>query len=47
MPFIIGGSSVPEAIRSTWDVVDTLYAAMWAVSQSNSFDDAVLTAVNL
>ena len=38
---------VPEAVRSTGYVVDTLHAAVWAVSQSNSFEDAVLTAVNL
>jgi ADP-ribosyl-[dinitrogen reductase] hydrolase len=34
-------------IRSTGYVVDTLEAALWAVSKSESFEEAVLKAVNL
>lgn len=37
----------PEAVRSTGYAVDTLHAAIWAVAQTDSFEDAVLKAVNL
>jgi ADP-ribosyl-[dinitrogen reductase] hydrolase len=36
-----------EEISSTGYVVHTLEAALWAVSQTNNFQDAVLLAVNL
>ena len=34
-------------IRSTGYVVDTLQASIWATLNSNSFEEAVLKAVNL
>jgi ADP-ribosyl-[dinitrogen reductase] hydrolase len=36
-----------DAIRSSGYVVDTLEAALWAVAQSQTFEEAVLKAVNL
>ena len=36
-----------DQIRSTGYVVDTLEAALWAVSQTGTFRDAVILAVNL
>jgi ADP-ribosyl-[dinitrogen reductase] hydrolase len=36
-----------DDIRSTGYVIDTLEAALWSVSQSSSFEDAVLLAANL
>ncbi len=36
-----------DEIRSTGYVVDTLEAALWAVGQSHSFEEAVLLAANL
>ena len=36
-----------DAIRSSGYVVDTLEAALWAVGNSASFEEAVLKAVNL
>jgi ADP-ribosyl-[dinitrogen reductase] hydrolase len=38
---------VRSQIRSTGYVVDTLEAALWAVSQTRSFEDALVLAVNL
>jgi len=37
----------PPQIRATGYVVDTLEAALWAISTTDSFADAVLRAVNL
>jgi len=39
--------SLPHGIKSSGYVVDTLQSALWAVENSNSFEDAVLKAVNL
>ena len=36
-----------DAIRSTGYVIDTLEAALWAVAQTDSFEAAVILAVNL
>lgn len=36
-----------ERVRSTGFVVDTLSAAMWCLVNTDSYADAVLTAVNL
>ena len=40
-------SKARDDIRSSGDVVDTLEAALWAVGESRSFEEAVLKAVNL
>ena len=37
----------PEKIKSTGYVVDTLEAALWSLSRTDSFQDALLVAVNL
>ena len=42
---IIGASE--EEIRSSGYVVDTLEAAIWSTVSSNSYEEAVLKAVNL
>lgn len=47
---IAGGQwwgKVRSQIRSTGYVVDTLEVALWAVSQTRSFEDALVLAVNL
>jgi len=36
-----------DFIRSSGYVIDTLEAAMWAVYSTNSFEDALVLAVNL
>lgn len=36
-----------DSIRSTGYVIDTLEAALWSVEQANTFEDALITAVNL
>lgn len=40
-------SLLRDDIRSTGYVVDTLEAALWCLAATDSFEDAVLTAVNL
>lgn len=47
---VLGGSwreKSREEIKSSGYVIDTLEAALWAVGQSNSFEDALILAVNL
>lgn len=39
--------SLPHGIKSSGYVVDTLQSALWAIENSNSFEEAVLKAVNL
>ena len=36
-----------EEIKSTGYVVDTLYASIWSLLQTDNLKDALLTAVNL
>ena len=39
---------VPRAdVKSTGYVVDTLHAALWSIAKTASFEDALITAVNL
>ena len=47
---ILGGSWRKKSrieIKSSGYVIDTLEAALWAVGQSNSFEEALILAVNL
>ena len=43
-PFV---EAEPEEIQSSAFVLDTLCAAVWAVSRTDTFEDALILAVNL